>query len=79
MTGTEQMRKSLSVLHGEVEHLDTLGLRFAARLVRMAEIELQVRLHNLSDEEIDLLTSAAGATEWDRSACTQGRLKRGTV
>jgi len=79
MTGAEQIRQSLLVLRSEIERLDSIGLRFAASLVRIAEVELRVRLHNLSDDEIDVLSFAAGAVERERHAHKSRVLKRGTV
>ncbi len=79
MTGVEQIEMSLSVLRGEIERLDSIGLRFAASLLRIAEIELQVRLHNVSDEEFDVLNFAASTVEQERRARKTKVLERGTV
>lgn len=68
MTECEEIAQSLSVLRGEIERLETLGLRFAASLVRVAEIELQMRLHNMPTDEIDVLNIAASAIERERYA-----------
>lgn len=68
MTEGEAITQSLSVLRGEIERLESLGLRFAASLVRVAEIELQLRHHNVSAAEIDVLNIAASAVERERYA-----------
>ena len=42
--------------------------RFAASLVRVAEIELQMRIHKVGTEDIDVLNIAASAVERERYA-----------
>jgi hypothetical protein len=68
MTATDEIEQSLFVLRREIRRLDAIGLRFAASLVRIAEVELQVRLHNVSDEDIDQLSLATIGVERDCNA-----------
>lgn len=79
MTGADEIERSLSVLRGEIERLDSIGLNFAASLVRIAEIELRVRLHNLSEEDIDALTLAANTVQQERHVRRTRIQKRGTA
>ena len=71
MTESEEIAHCLGVLRREIERLETLGLRFAASLVRVAEIELQMRLHNVGSGDIDVLNIAASAIERERYARTK--------
>ena len=64
----EGIEESLRVLRKEIEKLDRLGLTFAATLIRVAEIELQMRLHNVKEDEIDVLSFAANAVELEKYA-----------
>jgi hypothetical protein len=50
----------------EIQKLDELGLTFAASLVRIAHLDLQMRLHNVTEEDIDVLSFAAHALEQER-------------
>ena len=68
MTECDAIAYSPSVLRCEIERLELLGLRFAASLVRVAEVELQLRLHHVGAEEIDILNIAASAVERERYA-----------
>jgi len=68
MMPNESIEESLCVLRKEIERLNTLGLTFAASLIRIAEIELQVRLHKVSEDEIDVLSFAANAVEQEKYA-----------
>lgn len=68
MTECDEIALSLSVLRSEIERLELLGLRFAASLVQVAEVELQMRLHHVGTEEIDILNIAASAVERERYA-----------
>lgn len=67
MTEFEGIEESLGVLRGEIQRLDSMGLKLAASLVRIAEVELQMRLYNVSREEIDVLCYAASAAEKHRA------------
>jgi ribosomal protein S13 len=62
----DSIEESLRILRKEIERLDALGLSFAASLIRVAEIELQMRLHNVSEDEVDVLSFAANAVERER-------------
>jgi hypothetical protein len=68
VTEREKIAHCLSVLRCEIEHLESLGLQFAASLVRIAEVELQMRLHNVNLDDIDLVNIAASAVERERYA-----------
>lgn len=56
---TDKIEESACVLDHEIEKLDALGLDFAAALVRIARLDLLMRLANASDEDVDLLSFAA--------------------
>lgn len=64
----DKIEESALVLIHEIEKLDALGLTFAASLVRIAHLDLQMRLHNVTEEEIDLLSFAAHAVELEKRA-----------
>jgi len=68
LTECDEIALSLSVLRSEIERLELLGLRFAASLVQVAEVELQMRLHHVDAEEIDILNIAVSAVERERYA-----------
>ncbi|MDE2182065.1 MAG: hypothetical protein KGJ78_03480 [Alphaproteobacteria bacterium] len=69
----DKMEESAAVLRHEIEKLDLLGLSFAASLVRIAHLDLQMRLHKVTGGEIDVLTLAANALEHERLT-RQGRV-----
>lgn len=68
MTQNEHIEESLVVLRAEIEKLSALGLKFAASLIRIAELELEVQLHKVSADEIDILSFATNAVELERYA-----------
>ena len=56
-----------NVLALEIENLDTIELTFAATLVRIALVDLQMRLHGITEKEIDVLSFAYQAIEQEKS------------
>jgi len=70
MTEDSNITASLGVLRGEIEKLQALGLTFATALLRVVEIDLQMRLHNVGEDEIDILSFATNAIEQERYART---------
>jgi ribosomal protein S13 len=63
MTATDKIEESAHVLLHEIEKLDSLGLTLAASLVRIAHLDLQMRLHNVTEKEIDLLSFVTNLAE----------------
>ncbi len=53
----------------EIEKLDELGLTFAASLMRIAHLDLQMHMSNVTEEEIDVLSLAASAIKLERRWC----------
>ena len=54
------------VLSEEIRKLNELGLSFAASMVRIAYLDLQLRIHNVTEAELDMLIDAARACEMKR-------------
>lgn len=73
---TDELGKSLTILGEEITKLEACGLKFAASLVRIAHLDLQMRIHNITNEEIDLLSFAVNAVEQE-SLARNRRPKRG--
>lgn len=55
-------------LKHEIEKLEEAGLTFAASLVRVAQVDLQMRLCGIGDEDIDALSFAVRAVEQEKAA-----------
>lgn len=68
MTATDKFEESAHVLLHEIEKLDALGLTLAASLVRIAHLDLQMRLHNITEKEIDLLSFVTNLAEQQRQS-----------
>lgn len=62
----DDIEQSAIVLAREIDRLERLGLQMAAFVVRIAYLDLQMRLHNVSEEEIEFLNQAAKAIERGR-------------
>jgi hypothetical protein len=60
------MENLLTELDRIILRLEELGLKFSAALVRIAHLDLQMRVHNISAEEVDLLSFAVNAVEQER-------------
>ena len=73
MTSTDKIEESAHVLSHEIEKLDELGLTFAASLVRIAHLDLQMRLHDVTEKEIDLLSFVVNVVEQQKA----GQVKTG--
>jgi hypothetical protein len=69
----DEIEQCAHVLQREIQKLDELGLPFAASLVRIAHLDLQMRLHNLTEKDIDVLSFAAHAIEQERLAEAAGQ------
>jgi hypothetical protein len=68
MTSTDKIEESAQVLLHEIEKLDALGLAFAASLVRIAHLDLQMRLHDVTEKEIDLLSFVTNLAEQQKQS-----------
>lgn len=55
----DKMEESAAALKHEIEKLDELGLSFAASLVRIAHMDLQMRLCGMTENDIDVLSFAS--------------------
>ena len=55
----DKMEESAAVLKHEIDKLDELGLSFAASLVRIAHMDLQMRLCGMTEDDVDVLSFAA--------------------
>ena len=55
MPSNEKLEERARVLAGEIDKLDALGLPMAAYLVKIAHLDIQMRLHGITDEELDLV------------------------
>lgn len=62
----DKIEESSLVLRHEIEKLDELGLTFAASLVKIAHLDLQMKLHNVTEEEIDVLSFAVRVIEQEQ-------------
>ena len=71
MMATDKIEESAHVLLHEIKKLDALGLTLAASLVRIAHLDLQMRLHNVTEKEIDLLSFVTNLAEQQRQSRAQ--------
>jgi hypothetical protein len=71
MTSTDKIEESAYVLLHEIEKLDAQGLTLAASLVRIAHLDLQMRLHNITEKEVDLLSFVTNLAEQQRQSRAQ--------
>ena len=62
----DKVEECAHVLDHEIAKLDELGLTFAASLVRIAHLDLQMQIHGVTEEEIDVLSFAEHALEKER-------------
>jgi len=67
MISSDKIEESSQVLRHEIKKLDELGLTFAAALVRIADLDLQMRIHNVTDKEIDLVSFVAMLAEQQKT------------
>lgn len=63
MPMSDKIEESALVLQHEIEKLDRLGLTFAASLVRIAHLDLQMRIHGATEKDIDLLSFVVNFVE----------------
>jgi len=68
LPSADKIEASAHVLRHEIEKLDGLGLTFAASLVRIAHLDLQMRLYKVTEEEIDVLSFAARVVEQEQQS-----------
>jgi len=61
------------VLLHEIQKLDELGLTFTASLVRIAHLDLQMRLHDVTEADIDVLSFAVNVIEQEKCARDESR------
>lgn len=73
MRKKESIGESLCVLEKEVERLKTLGCPVAVSLLQIAGVELQIRLHDVTENEIEALACLAIAVQQKRYARQNGR------
>jgi hypothetical protein len=73
----DKMEESAAVLKHEIEKLDELGLAFAASLVRIAHMDLQMRLCGMTEEDIDVLSFAAMIVANETAARAETRQEPG--
>jgi len=64
----DKIEECVQVLSHEIAKLDELGQTFAASLVRIAHLDLQMQLHDVTEEEIDVLSFAEHALEKEKLA-----------
>ena len=65
---SDKIEECAQVLQHEIEKLDELGLTFAASLVKIAHLDLLMRIHNVTGEEVDTLSFAINAVEQEKQA-----------
>ena len=66
MKTEEQIEDVLIILRAQIEKLTELDFKFAASLIRVAELDLEVQLHRVDKREVDVLGFAANAVELER-------------
>jgi signal transduction histidine kinase len=64
----DKIEECVQILSHEIEKLDELGQTFAASLVRIAHLDLQMQLHDATEEDIDVLSFVEHALEKERLA-----------
>lgn len=64
----DKIEECVQVLNHEIAKLDELGQTFAASLVRIAHLDLQMQLHDVTEKEIDVLSFVEHALEKERLA-----------
>lgn len=74
----DKMEESAAVLQREFEKLDQFGLSFAASLVRVAHMDLQVRLCGMTENDIDVLSFAAMVVANETAARAETLQEQGT-
>ena len=55
---SDELEAITLVLDLQIRKLDEQGLTFAASLLRITKLDLQMRIHGISEEEIDVLSFA---------------------
>ncbi|MGA7713951.1 MAG: hypothetical protein WCA81_18810 [Rhizomicrobium sp.] len=74
----DKMEESAAALKHEIEKLDELGLSFAASLVRIAHMDLQMRLCGMTENDIDVLSFASLIVTNEMAARAETQPESGT-
>ncbi|MDE2265665.1 MAG: hypothetical protein KGL29_07180 [Alphaproteobacteria bacterium] len=59
----DEIEEVAANLERQFQKLDDMGLAFSAALVKVAHLDLQMRVHGISGEEIDIRSFALKALE----------------
>jgi hypothetical protein len=59
----DELEEVATILERQFQKLDDMGLAFPAALVKVAHLDLQMRVHGISGEEIDIRSFALQALE----------------
>lgn len=67
MTTNDEIEECALMLHHEIEKLDKLQLAFASSLVKLAHLDLLMRLNQVTDKDIDLLSFVENFVQQQRA------------